>query len=333
MDYIKQIKDVKWFEVGRDFDYLRAVEGFKGLRLFPMEKTPALKVAIQQLMEGHDIPVVALVHAFDTEARIGDRPIIEEFREELALIKEKLNQGEALKKKLNDAGMSANERLALQLIFDDARNLISRVITRLEVMAAELIGTGQITIKENNIDKVIDFHVPAENRITITNWDDPDHSIISDLIAIRRKSKNKITRAFLSEKMMGYMLSNKELLGLAAGQNAYPTIDWIKDYLLSLVKIEFIEWDETYKLSALGNDEKRFFPEDTISFVTTRGALGKTFMTSTPAEDYGLVEQSTAFVTVHPESTKDPVGVWTIASGVGLPVIANPKGLYVAKHV
>ena len=47
----------------------------------------------------------------------------------------------------------------------------------------------------------------------------------------------------------------------------------------------------------------------------------------------GLVEQTTAFVTVHSESTKDPVGVWTIASGVGLPVIANPKGLYIAKLV
>ena len=57
--------------------------------------------------------------------------------------------------------MSADERLALQLIFDDARNLISRVITRLEVMALELIGTGTITINENNIDKVIDFNVPA----------------------------------------------------------------------------------------------------------------------------------------------------------------------------
>ena len=97
-----------------------------------------------------------------------------------------------------------------------------------------------------------------KTKLQLLDWDDPNHSIISDLIAIRRKSKNKITRAFLSEKMFGYMLSNKELLGLAAGQNAYPTIDWIKDYLLSLVKIEFIEWDETYKLSALGNDEKIF---------------------------------------------------------------------------
>ena len=333
MDYIKQIKEVKWFEVGRDFDYLRAVQGFKGLRLFPMEKTSALKVAMQQLMDGYDIPVVALVHAFDTEARIGDRQNHEEFTEELVLIKEKLNQGEALKKKLNDAGMSASERMALQFIYDDARNLLSRVITRLEVMAAELVGTGAITIKENNIDKVIDFNVPAENKITVTNWSDPSHSIISDLIAIRRKSKNRIVRAFLSEKLVGYMLSNTELLDLAAGQNAYPTIDWIKDYLLSLLKIEFIEWDETYKLNALDNYDKRFFPEDTISFVTTRLPLGKTFMTSTPAEDAGLVEQTTAFATVHTDETKDPVGIWTIASGVGLPVIANPKGLYIVKVV
>ena len=38
----------------------------------------------------------------------------------------------------------------------------------LKLWQLELIGTGKITIKENNIDKVIDFNVPAENKITIT---------------------------------------------------------------------------------------------------------------------------------------------------------------------
>lgn len=333
-DLIQTIKGVKWFTVGRDFDYMAATENFLGLRLFPLIKTAEFKVAIQQLMDGSDLPVMAVVHALDTEAKIGDRVNFEEFKTELFLIKEKLNQGEALRKKIKDSGMSNDEKALIVAIYNDARNLVSRIITRLEVMACELLATGKITIKENNVDKTIDFNVPANNKLTVLGWATASHDIIGDLIGIQNKAKNKIRRAITSSKIMGYMLQNTAIINIAKGISTvgYPTINWLKQYLLGLLDIEFVTYDEEYKQSALSNTSYRFFDEDAVSFLTTRGTLGQTVCTTTPAEDFGAVEATEkAIVTLHTEEKKDPNGIWTIAQGVGLPVLANPKGMYLLR--
>jgi len=330
-DFINTIKGVDYLGVGRDFDYAKATQNFMGLKLFPMIKTKNFKVVVQQLMDGADLPVIALVHALDSEAKIGDRPNYEEFKAEKFYIKEKLNQGEALRKKLQDSGLDASEKSMLEAIYNDIRNLISRVLARLEAMACEIIATGKATIDENNVKITVDFNVPAKNKMVLSGWATASHSILADLIAVKKLSKNKIVRAITGDKILGYMLANTEIINIATKQGTYPTADWLKTYLMALLKIEIITNDEEYKLSALSDVTFRFFDEDTISFVTTIGELGKTVMTSTPAEDYNLVEYSNANVTIHTEETREPVGIWTIAGAVGLPVLSNAKGLFIVK--
>ena len=48
-----------------------------GDRLFPDTKTKNLKATYYQLSDGMQIPTMAQVHAFDSEAKIGVRPTIE----------------------------------------------------------------------------------------------------------------------------------------------------------------------------------------------------------------------------------------------------------------
>lgn len=333
MDYIASIKGVNYFEIGRDFNYIQATKDFLGLKLFPMVKTEELKVAIQQLVDGGELPVIALVHAFDTEARIGDRPNFEEFRAELFLIKEKLNQGEALRKRLKDSGMTPSEANFINSIFDDASNLISRIITALEAKACELLSTGRIVVSENNVSRTVDQNIPAENRIIVSGWDTASHDIIGDLLAIKAKSNNEIVRGYTSNKILRYMLKNTAIINIATKVGAILTLEWLKKYLAEFIGIEFVTYENKYKLNAQDGKStaKRFTDEDAISFVTTDGVLGRTFMTSTPAEDYGKVQKTTAFCTVHSVEEGDPVGIWTIGSGVGLPVLANKNGLYIVK--
>ena len=47
---------------------------FDGDVLFPDQKTQSLQATYTTLSSGYEIPTMAQVHAFDTEARIGDRP-------------------------------------------------------------------------------------------------------------------------------------------------------------------------------------------------------------------------------------------------------------------
>lgn len=331
MDYLGQLKGEELIRISEDFNYLKATQNFIGLKLFPMFKTDNMKLAVANLVKGAEIPVMALVHAFDAEARIGDRPAYEEIKYELLLVKEKLNQGEELRKKIRDLGMSTEEKAIVRAIYDDAANLISRVLTRFEAMADEALCSGKLHIEENNVNLDIDYNLPEENRLVVSDWDNVNHDIIADLIKVRKVSKNKIVRALVSDKVMGYITSNAKLNSIAAERGVYVTEEFAKTYIKGIVGIDFIVVGGTYKLKADSNEEKNFFDEDVIVFLTTDGTLGNLFVTSTPEQDYGIAQSTRGFVAVTQWLEHDPAGIWTKASAVAFPAFRDIKQLYICK--
>ena len=331
-DYLKILGGEELANISVQFDYKNATADFVGLKLMPMVKTENLKVAMYNLLKGAEIPVIALVHAFDSEARIGDRPNYEEFKAELFLIKEKINQGEELRKKIKDMGMDAGERSILNAIYDDISNEIMKVLTGFERRACELLSTGKITIDENGAKYTVDYKLSADNKIDFSGWATPTHDIVGDLATLKNASKNKIVRQIFSTKVLGYMLANEKLIAFATAQNLPMTQDFVKNYISNALGIEIIVDDRTFKTAYNGGKEYRFFPEDVVISLTTRGEVGKTFMTSTPTEDASKVDASYGFVAVHQWTTDDPYTSWTKAEGVGFPVIADiNKTLYLSK--
>ncbi|NCC99904.1 MAG: hypothetical protein EOL95_09445 [Bacteroidia bacterium] len=329
MNYLGLLKGEQWVEISEDFDYVRATQDFIGLKLFPMFKTDNMKVAVADLVEGSDVPVMALVHALDTEAKIGDRPNYEELKYELLLIKEKIDEGEALRKKIKDLGMSNEEKKIITAVYNDASNMISRVLTRFEVLACEAVSTGKATIKENNVDISIDYNLPEKHKMIVAGWGTITTDILGDLVKIQKQAKNKIVRALTSSKIMGYILNNTKLNTLAGEAKEYLTEAWAKNYIQSRFGIEFVVVDETYRKSAQDSTEYNMFNEDVVSFLTTDGALGYTYVTNTPAQDVGAVSETNGFITVSQWTTNDPHTVWTCAEGMGLPVFRNVKQLYI----
>ena len=332
-DFLKILDGKTLANISATFNYEEAIKDFVGLKLLPMEKTANLKVAMYQLLKGNDIPVIALVHAFDSEARVGDRPMYKEIEAQLLLIKEKINQGEELRKKIKDMGMDSTERSILNAIYDDVANEITKVLTAFERRACELLSTGKVVVDENGAKVTIDFGFDlATNKIDFTGWSDPTHDIIGDIITLRTTSKNKIVRQIVSSKIMGYILANEKLNKIAENTNVYVTIDWAKTYIQNLTGIEMIVDDRTFKDSYASNVEHRFFDENTVISLTSRGAIGKTFMTSTPTEDANATDYKYGNVAVHQWRTDDPYTSWTKAEGCGLPVIQDINNtLYISK--
>lgn len=325
-DLLKTLKGEELVQISADFDYLSATADFIGLRLMPMTRTENLKVAIYNLMKGNQVRVSALVHALDSEARIGDRPEFQEIRASLFLIKEKINQGEELRKKIRDMGMSSEERTIVNAIYDDIANEISKVLVGFERRACELLSTGKLVVKENGADFQVDFGFDtAKNKVDFTGWADPAHDIIADLVALQKKAKNKIVRQIVSDKVMGYILNNNKLNTIASNDvnQGVLTQEYALAYIQKITKIQVIVDDRTFKLSYKDNKEYRYFDEDTVISLTTLGEVGKTFMTSTPIEDAGTVDGKYGFVAVSQWVTEDPCTSWTKAEGVGLPVIAD----------
>ena len=331
-DFLKILDGETLANISVQFDYKSATANFVGLKLFPMVKTDNLKVAMYNLLKGSDVPVIALVHAFDSEARIGDRPNYEEIKAELLLIKEKINQGEELRKKIKDLGMDSSERAILNAIYDDISNEIAKVLTAFERRACEALSTGKCVVDENGAKFPVDYKLSADNKIDFSGWSSPTHDIVADMAALKVASKNKIVRQIVSSKLLGYMLANEKLNAFANTQMLPMTQDFVTNYISNALGIEVIVDDRTYKTAYNGGKEYRFFDEDTVISLTTRGEVGKTFMTSTPTEDAGKTDTTYGFVAVHQWTSDDPYTSWTKAEGCGLPVFADINNtLYLSK--
>ena len=322
-DFLKILDGEELAQISVQFDYKNATADFVGLKLLPMAKTNNMKVAMYNLLKGAQIPVIALVHALDSEARIGDRPSYEEFRESLFLVKEKINQGEELRKKIRDMGMDSGERAIIDAIYDDISNEIAKVLTAFERRACEALCTAKLVIDENGAKRTVDYHLDSANKIDFSSWSDADHDIVADLATLKTASKDKIVRQIMSSRVLGYMLANNLLKEFAKAQLRPMTASFVKEYVLNALNIEIIVDDRTFKTSYNNGTEHRFFEEDTIVSLTTRGEVGKTFMTSTPTEDANKTDSTYGFVAVHQWVTDDPYTSWTKAEGIGLPVIAD----------
>ena len=332
MDYLKTLTQEELVKISQDFDYLSVTNNFVGLRLMPMVRTDNMKLAIYELLNGHDVPVSALVHALDSEARIGDRPEYEEIRFELVLIKEKINQGEELKKKIKDLGMKTDNDTRLMAIYNDIANQIAKVLVGFERRACELLSTGKNVINENGANITIDHKLSAGNKIDFASWSDPAHDILADLVALKEASGDKIVRQIVSGKIMGYIVANQKMGEIAARAGAYATRKFAQEYILANLDIDFIVDDRTFKFKHTDKKSYRFFDEMTVISLTTRGEVGATFMTSTPTEDFNETDAQYGFVAVDQYVEHDPKAMWTLAEGLGLSVIPNiNQTLFISK--
>lgn len=328
MDILKLITNEQFLDFTSNYDYNK---NFMGQKLFSPEKTANIKARIIQLVEGGNIPVMAHGHALDAEARIGDRPAFSEIVVEKTLIKEKINTTERIAEYL----ANAKESVVKDFILDDVNNMISRVLTRTEVANMELLATGQVTYKENNLNTVVNYGFNAtNNEIAVSGWATASHDILGDLENIMAVAQSKgytLVRAFTSSKVISYMVNNAKIQGYWANKSEPLTkarlISWINENY----GIEFVVNDAMYKNSARSGDAFRFYPEDRISFVATKTALGKGLFGYTPEELKLANTSEQSMVTVTSWETQDPVAVWTKASALYVPVIADINGLFIAK--
>ena len=303
---------------------------FKTTVLFPQRKTDNMKVAIARLVENGALPVMANFHALDAEAKIGDRTNYSVMDYEKLFIKEKLNQTERILYFLNG---TTDEDAVRDFIFDDFDNLVSRVLTRVELANCQVLSTGKLEINENNYKTVVDFGYKSSHNVALSAWADPEHSIIDDLNAVVEKAQadgKKLTRALTSSKVVSYLVKNKEIKSFFVNSGRVLNSRLVLEWVYENFGIAFETYDDVYKLSANDTATHRFFPENKIAFFDGQGTLGAGLFGVTP-EELGLNEgvSTSGLVTLTQWETNDPVAVWSKASAMYLPVIADIDGLYI----
>lgn len=338
-DILNLISDTERLEFSQNLSVARPA--YIGDRIFPDQKTENMKAEYLRLANGANIPVMATVHAFDTEAEIGTRPALDKTEVEKLLIKRKINQTERTRL-LAENGVYSDDAI-VRYVFDDMRLMADAVKVRTEVAKMEVLATGKMTIKENNLNMTVDYGVPSANTGYKIDFG-ADADIVGQIQAIAdaaADSGNALTEIVTSNKILRKLAANKGIQTMiygTVGAGTYVPADRIRSLFTELFGFGVITTNDLrYKIQNASGKEatKRFFPDDKMAFLSngTAASFGAGLWGVTPEEaEYGQYSEKNAdqYITITQWATQDPVAVWTKASGLFIPVVPNPNGLFIA---
>ena len=319
--------------------------------LFDDELTDNLVARWNYIANEYQIPQMAQFHAFDTVAQKSVRAPIDQRSIEKGLIKVKRNTSELLFE-LQGRGVNT-ERALYEYVMEDINTLSDEVITRTKVTKNELMATGKVTIKENDLELEVDYGVPSENlELTLDFGSGAAKDVpsqiqdIVDMAADKGVTLNGMlcARSTLS-KMRQDAAVQKAINGINM-QGILVTKDALRSFLdseygISRVIVNDQSFSTPWEIGADGRPvthTTRYFPKDKISFFGTGNGmrLGSGLWGIPPEEQiarFGVDTGSSAlnpYVYVTQWAEKDPAVVWTKASGLFMPVLYNPYSLYVA---
>lgn len=340
-----KVKKEDWLAVGSQIP-TRQNDPIDGL--FGDEKTDNLVAKWESIAAEYSIPVMAQFHGFDTESLKTFRVPIDTHNIEKGLIKVKINQSERLRA-LTRAGVQGDEAL-YNYVLQDGIRLADQVITRTKVAKNELMATGKVTIKENNLDLTVDYGVPAE-QVAFTLDLTQDADVASQIQAIVDYATDKgvtINGMMTSRKNLTKMRNNKYLqtaINGNVGAGALLRQAQLEDYLSDEFGIDTIVTNDLkYGASfTIGEndrpvvEQKKYYPENKVTFFATNpgGKLGTGLWGDAPEVDasrfYDVSGSSvSAYVSIMQWMETDPAVLWTKASALFMPVLYDPNSLFIA---
>ena len=345
-DILGFVPDADWLDVG--FNVTRQNDPVDGL--FGDEKTDNLMAKWQSLASEYQIPMMAQFHGFDTESQKTFRVPVDTHNIEKGLIKVKINQSERMRALLNSG---VREDALYDYVVNDGIRLADQVFTRSKVAKNELMATGKITIKENNLDLTVDYGVPADQIGLTLDFgagaakDIP--SQLQDIIDAALEKGITINGMYTSKTVLTKLRKDANIqkaINGNIGAGALVKQSALEAYLNEEFGIEIIVTNDLkYGASAtFGVDGRpevttvRYYPNDKVTFFCTNpgGKLGTGLWGNPPEVDaanfYQVNTQSSVspYVYVMQWMETDPAVLWTKASALFIPVLYSPESLFIA---
>lgn len=342
-DILGLISQQEWLDVG--FQVNRPNDPIDGL--FGDERTNNIVAAWQSIAAEYQIPMMAQFHGFDTEANTTFRVPVDTHNIEKGLIKVKINQSERMQALLR-SGVREDE--LYDYIINDGVRLADQVVTRTKVAKNEVMATGSMTIKENNLSLTVDYGVPSD-QLALEIDLSADADIPAQLQSVVDAATEKgitLTGMMTSKKNLTKMRNNTALQKVVSGNisvgamlragefNAFLN----EEYGIGQIVTNDLTYGADSKIGADGRPiitTKRYYPQDKITFFTTNpgGRLGTGLWGDPPEINLpgfypvnGSGESPYVYVTQKMEW--DPAVLWTKASGLFIPVLYNPNSLWIA---
>ena len=318
--------------------------------LFSDTKTDNLMAKWQSIASEYQIPMMAQFHGFDTESLKTFRVPVDTHNIEKGLIKVKINQSERMRALIRTG---VREDALYDYVINDGVRLADQVFTRSKVAKNELLSTGKITIKENNLDLTVDYGVPNEQlNLTLDVGEGATKDILTQLQEIVDNALSvgvTLTGMYCSKALLTKIRKNsavQKAINGNIGAGALVRLSALEAFLSEEYGInQIITNDLTYGADAsFGTDGRpviqteRYFPKDKVTFFAGNpsGRLGTGLWGDSPEADGGnyfnvSTEPSVSpYVYVSQWMEKDPAVLWTKASALFMPVLYNPNSLFIA---
>ncbi len=340
------VPDQDWLDVG--FNVTRQNDPVDGL--FGDEKTENIMARWESLASEYQIPMMAQFHGFDTEAQKTFRAPVDNHNIEKGLIKVKINQSERMRTLLR-SGIRDSE--LYDYVVNDGIRLADQVFTRSKVAKNEVMATGKMTIKENDLDLTVDYGVPNDQTSLELDFgagaakDIP--SQIQDIIDAADDKGVTINGVYTSKVNITKLRQNADIqkaINGSAEVGALVKRTALDAYLEEEFGItQIVTNDLNYGANAeIGADGRpqihtaKYFPQNKVTFFATNpgGRLGTGLWGNPPEVDaanfYKVNTESSVspYVYVMQWMETDPAVLWTKASGLFIPVLYNPNSLFIA---
>lgn len=337
-----------WLDLSANIDVTRPNDPIDSL--FGDIKTDNIMAAWESIRSQYLLPSMAYFHGFDTEAHTAIRMPIEAHNIEKGLIKEKINQSERLRA-IRGKGEQRESKL-YEYTVNDALHRADAIITRTKVAKYEIMATGGMTIKENNLDLSIGYGVPAENlalTLDVSAGASKDlPAQIQDIIDMASDLGVTITGIMTAGKNITAMRNNaamQRVINGTIGAGVQLRRSQLENYLQDEYGINrVINADLRYRIDVgIGengepiSEIKRYFPDNKVTFFaeSVGGQMGIGLWGNPPEADRPdliNVENSdvSPYIWISQKAEWDPTVIWTKASALFIPMLYSPNSLFIS---
>lgn len=300
-----------------------------GEQLFPEIKRDTLE--FDQIKGASRVPVIASVHAFDTEAEIHSREASRQVLE-LAYVKRKSQLKEKDLYALSRPRDAKEQEYLVSMVYNDIDQMVAGLRARAEAMRMEALTKGTVTLEgEKGNLGTVDYQVPSANKQALSGtslWSDPTSDPLNDILRWATVLNGMGTRALTSIAVLQTLLRHPKILTAIYGTNSgrVLTVSEFNAWMGQQGLPSIATYDRVYrKQQANGTyTQVRYLPNNAFAMFGDE-ALGETIYGPTP-EELRLINDPSVdtsqignlYAMVY-ESGLDPVATWKKVSGVYLP--------------
>lgn len=233
-------------------------------------------------------PAMLSLYEYNSNTHYRGRGEIALEEHKIPMFKESLNTDESLMADIltyMENGNSQYIESVLTKVYDDKMILGADARATRELQRCQALSTGMTSMSSGGTSYVIDYNVPAENKVTVgQSWSDPTSDPIKDLRKYKKLTKtNGGVVAMMNSKTFEYLYDNS---GIKADISKISAIsDVSENEVMKFVEnrsgVTIVVIDETY-IDKDGVDTQ-MWPDEVVSLFPL-GPMGETIFATTIEE-------------------------------------------------